>query len=168
METIKDITTPIGRMRICASLAGLRSVTLLRMNQESTNSVPDFLSILEEAETQLLGYFSGKAKQFDLPLDWSGMPEFRRIALQKAFHIPWGEVITYAELARLAGSPQGARAAGGALAHNPFLIVVPCHRVVASDGSLHGFSAEGGIKTKQQLLEFEGHGVLNGKVIFTK
>ena len=64
-----------------------------------------------------------------------------------------------------AGSYRGARAAGGALAHNPFLIVVPCHRVIGSDGALHGFSAQGGLKLKQKLLELEGHQIINNRVV---
>ncbi len=96
------------------------------------------------------------------------MTAFQKKALEVTSQIPFGEVITYGELAMMAGSPRGARAAGGAMARNPFMLVVPCHRVVASDGSMHGYSAEGEIRTKQSLLEFEGLKVVNGKVLFTK
>lgn len=168
MLTYKDIITPIGTIRISASLAGLTSIILLSRKSEKLNLDQTSIGFIEEAETQLQGYFSGKGKHFDLSLDWSGMPPFRFNALQKTAQIPWGKVISYGELARLAGNPKAARAAGGALAHNPFLLVVPCHRVITSDGSLHGFKAEDGLKIKQQLLEFEGHKIVNGKVIFTK
>lgn len=168
MVAYKDINTPIGVVRISASLAGLTRVVLLSHKPEETNSEKSPFEIIEEAESQLRGYFSGGLKQFDLPLDWSGMPPFRLTALQKTRQIAWGEVISYGDLARLAGNPKAARPAGGALANNPFLLVVPCHRVIASDGSLHGFTGDNGLKIKQQLLEFEGHKIVNGKVIFTK
>lgn len=168
MLTYKDIITPIGTIQISASLAGLTSVILLSRKADKLSREKTSIGFIEEAETQLQGYFSGAIKRFDLPLDWSGMPSFRLNALRKTAQIPWGEVISYGELARLAGNPKAARAAGGALAHNPFLLVVPCHRVIASDGSLHGFTAEDGLKIKQQLLEIEGHKIVNGKVIFTK
>ena len=168
MLTYKDIITPIGTIRISASLAGLTSVILLSRKADKLSREKTSIGFIEEAETQLQGYFSGAIKRFDLPLDWSGMPPFRLNALRKTAQIPWGEVISYGELARHSGNPKAARAAGGALAHNPFLLVVPCHRVIASDGSLHGFMAEDGLKIKQQLLEIEGHKIVNGKVIFTK
>ena len=168
MLTYKDIITPIGTIRISASLSGLTSVILLSRKADKLSLEKTSIGFIEEAETQLQGYFSGAIKRFDLPLDWSGMPPFRLHALRKTAQIPWGDVISYGELARLAGNPKAARAAGGALAHNPFLLVVPCHRVIASDGSLHGFTAEDGLKIKQQLLEIEGHKIVNGKVILTK
>ena len=168
METTKDINTPIGTLHISANETSLTNIYLL--NNKQKDLIPELSSsaILEEAELQIKAYFSGTLKQFDLPLDYSGMTAFQLKALQATSQIPFGEVITYGELALQAGSPRGARAAGGAMAHNPFMLVVPCHRVVASDGSLHGYSAEGGIKVKQHLLEFEGHEFFNGKVIFSK
>jgi len=168
MESYKDITTPIGTLRVSANETGLTNVTLLNNLQEDFTSEPSSNVILEEAELQLKAYFSGTLKQFDLPLDCSGLTAFQLKALKVTSQIPFGEVITYGELARLADSPRGARAAGGAMAHNPFMLVVPCHRVVASDGSMHGYSAEGEIRTKQRLLEFEGHKLVNGKIVFEK
>lgn len=168
MESYKDITTPIGTLRVSANETGLTNVKLLNNLQEDFTSEPSSNVILEEAELQLKAYFSGTLKQFDLPLDSSGLTAFQLKALKVTSQIPFGAVITYGELARLAGSPRGARAAGGAMAHNPFMLVVPCHRVVASDGSMHGYSAEGEIRTKQRLLEFEGHKLVNGKIVFEK
>ncbi len=168
MESYKDFSTPIGTLRVRANEKGLTDITLLNNELENIISEPSPSAILEEAESQIKGYFAGTIKQFDLPLDCSGLTAFQLEALKVTSQIPFGEVITYGELARRAGSPQGARAAGGAMAHNPFMLVVPCHRVVASDGSLHGYSAEGEIRTKQRLLEFEGLKFINGKVLFRK
>ena len=167
METYKDINTPIGTLCVSANENGLTNITLLNNDLEESSSEPSPSPILEEAEKQIKAYFSGTLKQFDLPLDCSGMTAFQLKAHQIASQIPFGEVITYGELALMAGSPRGARAAGSAMARNPFMLVVPCHRVVASDGSMHGYSAEGGITIKQRLLEFEGHEFNNGKVIFS-
>lgn len=168
MESYKDISTPIGTMRVGANETGLTFITLLNNKHEKVISEPSSSVILEEAESQIKSYFAGTLKHFDLPLDCSGMTAFQLKALQVTSQIPYGEVITYGELAIMSGSPRGARAAGSAMAHNPFMLVVPCHRVVASDGSMHGYSAEGEIGTKKRLLEFEGLKFVNGKVLFRK
>lgn len=165
METYREMSTPIGTLHMCANETGLTNLTLINNKQEDCISESGASAILEEAERQIQAYFSGNLTQFDLPLDFSGLTPFQLKALQACSRIPFGEVITYGELAIMAGNPRGARAAGGAMAHNPFMLVVPCHRVVASDGSLHGYSAEGNIKTKQLLLEFEGLKFYNGKVL---
>ncbi len=168
MDTYKDINTPIGTLRVSANETGLTNITLLNNKKEDSVSESSPSVILEEAQTQIDAYFSGTLKEFNLPLDYSGMTTFQLKALQVTSQIPFGEVITYGELATMAGSPRGARAAGGAMARNPFMLVVPCHRVVASDGSMHGYSAEGEIGTKQRLLELEGLKFVNGKVLFRK
>ena len=87
--------------------------------------------------------------------------------MKAAAKILWGVVLTYGELAKAIGQPQASRAVGAALARNPFLIVVPCHRVIGADKALHGFSAEGGIKVKQSLLELEGQRIVNNKVVIS-
>ena len=168
MDSYKYIDTPIGTLCVNANEIGLTNITLLNKKEEDFLSDPASSSILEETERQVNAYFSGTLKQFDLPLDCSGMTAFQLKAHQVTAQIPYGEVITYGELALMAGSPRGARAAGSAMARNPFMLVVPCHRVVASDGSMHGYSAEGEIRTKQRLLEFEGLQFVNGRVVFKK
>ncbi|MEJ5988920.1 methylated-DNA--[protein]-cysteine S-methyltransferase [Ramlibacter sp. PS3R-8] len=91
----------------------------------------------------------------DLPLDFSGVPEFHRRVYEVARAIPPGEVLTYGEVARRLGEPGAARAVGQALGRNPFAPVVPCHRVLAAGGRSGGFSAEGGADTKLKMLEIE-------------
>ncbi|MBI3872802.1 MAG: methylated-DNA--[protein]-cysteine S-methyltransferase [candidate division Zixibacteria bacterium] len=105
----------------------------------------------------LADYFSGKSSRFDLKVDWSRVDGFIRKALQVCAQIPHGKTWSYAEIARKAGSPGAARAVGQAMAKNPFPIVVPCHRVVKSDGSLGGFS--GGLHFKRALLRLESEAV---------
>ena len=88
-------------------------------------------------------------------LDWMGVSDFHCEVLKLCHAIPVGETLTYGQLAKLAGSPQAARAVGGAMARNRWPLIVPCHRVVGSSGKLTGYSGEGGLKTKHWLLEHE-------------
>ena len=109
-----------------------------------------------EALKQVQEYLDGKRTTFDLPLDMSRMSEFQRRVLNTALKIPRGEYLTYGDVAKAIGKPQASRAVGQALGHNPVPIVIPCHRVLGSDGSLHGYSGGGGIQTKKWLLQLEG------------
>jgi methylated-DNA-[protein]-cysteine S-methyltransferase len=105
----------------------------------------------------LMQYFKGKRQQFDnIPVDLNLSGTFRLHVLELIRSIPFGVVKSYGEVAHLAGSPGAARAVGGAMASNPVPIIIPCHRVIAANGSLTGFSAPGGIKIKKYLLQMEG------------
>ncbi|MDR6842537.1 methylated-DNA-[protein]-cysteine S-methyltransferase [Pseudoxanthomonas sacheonensis] len=110
-------------------------------------------SILDMARAQLDEYFSGTRKQFDLPLAPQGTP-FQTEVWHTLATIPYGETISYAQLAQRVGKPTAMRAVGAANGRNPLPIVLPCHRVIGADGSLTGFG--GGLPTKQFLLELEG------------
>jgi methylated-DNA-[protein]-cysteine S-methyltransferase len=92
----------------------------------------------------------------DVTLDMEAVPEFNRRVYEVARTIPWGATLPYGEIARRLGDPAAAREVGQALGQNPFAIVVPCHRVVAADGTWGGFSARGGVATKRRLLAIEG------------
>ena len=109
-----------------------------------------------EAMKQVREYLDGKRTTFDLPLDMTTMTAFQRQVLTAAINIPRGKWLTYGEVAKAIGRPQASRAVGQALGHNPVPIVIPCHRVLGSDGSLHGYSGGGGIQTKAWLLQLEG------------
>jgi len=113
-------------------------------------------SVARRLQRQIADYFAGRPAGFDCPLDLSGVTPFRRRVLEACRRIPHGQCITYGDLARRVGRPRAARAVGGAMAHNPVPLVVPCHRVVASDGSLAGFSAREGIAMKHRMLDLEG------------
>jgi methylated-DNA-[protein]-cysteine S-methyltransferase len=106
-----------------------------------------------EARQQLAEYFAGLRKQFDLPLDMEGT-DFQREVWWALREIPFGETISYGELARRVGRPQGAQAVGAANGRNPISIIVPCHRVIGADGSLVGYG--GGLPRKELLLRLEG------------
>lgn len=104
----------------------------------------------------LLHIERGEGALSELPVDLSRLPPFHRDVLERLRRIPRGRVVTYGALAREMGSPGASRAVGGACAANPLPLVVPCHRVVGSDGSLGNYSGEGGAATKRALLEIEG------------
>ncbi|HEX8002913.1 MAG TPA: methylated-DNA--[protein]-cysteine S-methyltransferase [Mycobacteriales bacterium] len=108
--------------------------------------------VLVAVATQLREYFAGDRKEFDLPLAPRGT-DFQRAVWERLREIPYGTTITYGELARRVGNPAASRAVGLANGRNPIAIVVPCHRVIGSDGKLTGFA--GGMDTKRALLELE-------------
>jgi len=101
-------------------------------------------------------YFSGKRRSFEVPVDLSGLTPFQQRVLRATARVPFGSLASYATVARRAGNERAARAAGGALGSNPIPIVVPCHRIVASDGSLGGYTS--GLGTKRRLLAIERGG----------
>ncbi|MFL5758140.1 MAG: methylated-DNA--[protein]-cysteine S-methyltransferase [Thermomicrobiales bacterium] len=103
---------------------------------------------------QLDEYFAGKRHQFDLPLDFSGLPPFTKSVLTATAEVPFGQVRSYQDIARAVGRPSATRAVGNALHRNPIPLVVPCHRIVRSDSTLGGYA--GGPAVKQQLLNLEG------------
>jgi methylated-DNA-[protein]-cysteine S-methyltransferase len=109
-----------------------------------------------QATCQLAEYLDGRRRQFTLPVDWLALPsEFQRTALKAVAAIPYGETRTYGEIAAQIGCPRAPRAVGRANATNPMPLVIPCHRVIGSDGRLHGYGGWGGLKTKQWLLDLE-------------
>lgn len=100
-------------------------------------------------------YFKGCSDQIDFPLDLSEGTPFQQRVWNQLIKVPFGETVSYGELAARVKNPKGSRAVGGAVGRNPLLIVVPCHRVISGTGSLGGFSA--GLSIKKQLLALEGH-----------
>ncbi|NBM18283.1 methylated-DNA--[protein]-cysteine S-methyltransferase [Streptomyces sp. GC420] len=116
---------------------------------------PDRPELLAEPIRQLRAYFGGTLRAFTLPLDWSLSGGFNREVLRAlASGVPYGTVVGYGELARRVGRPGAAQAVGAAMGSNPLPVVVPCHRVVDSDGGIGGFG--GGLETKRRLLALEG------------
>ncbi|MBY8342729.1 methylated-DNA--[protein]-cysteine S-methyltransferase [Streptomyces spinosirectus] len=111
--------------------------------------------LLAEAIRQVRAYFAGERRDFELPLDWSLISGFNRQVLRElASGVPYGAVVGYGDLAGRVGQPGAAQAVGTAMGSNPLPVVVPCHRVVESDGGIGGFG--GGLETKRKLLALEG------------
>jgi len=109
---------------------------------------------IQAARSAITDYLAGKGRSFDLPLDLEGQPRFRMKVWEVLQKIPYGRVRSYGWVARKIGKPKAARAVGGACGANPVPLLVPCHRIVAGDGSLGGFS--GGLGVKKRLLRLEG------------
>lgn len=105
-------------------------------------------------------YFAGEKVSFALPLDDSHWSTFGRAVYRAVVEIPWGEVRSYGEIARACGRPGAARAVGRLMAANRLPIIIPCHRVVAANGGLTGYSAPGGVAFKRELLSFEAVSVM--------
>ncbi|MCK1821820.1 methylated-DNA--[protein]-cysteine S-methyltransferase [Streptomyces sp. XM83C] len=162
------VGTDIGPLLLAATGAGLVRVVFhasdavreraVRQLAErlGTEPVEDPASpLLAEAIRQVEAYFSGARRTFELPLDWSLVSGFNRQVLRElACGVPFGTVVGYGDLARRVGQPGAAQAVGLAMGANPLPVVVPCHRVVESDGGIGGFG--GGLETKRKLLALEG------------
>lgn len=122
----------------------------------------------DRAAHMLTRYFKGEPQPFEsLELDYRIGGTFRRAILEAVRSIPFGEVRSYARVAAEAGSPRSARAVGGAMAANPLPIIIPCHRVVAANGAMTGYSAPGGVSMKRFLLRLESIEFTHEKVKFS-
>lgn len=150
--------TPVGPVWAGVTASGVARVRIGYAIPSSAAGAPP--TWLGEVLEQLAAYFLGRRTVFDLPLDWQDLSDFRRVALRAVQEIPYGQTRTYRQIAERIGRPQAVRAVGGANAANPLPIIVPCHRVIGSDGELHGFAAPDGIATKAALLRLEG---MNGQ-----
>lgn len=115
---------------------------------------------------RLEAYAEGEADDFrDVAIDPGPQTEFRRLVIDHCRQIPPGSTLTYGELAARAGRPRAARAVGNCMAANRIPLIVPCHRVVGADGGLRGYSANGGLRLKQNLLDLESRSVFQGTIV---
>ena len=150
-------------MLTCTDI-GISQVYLGGSTQGSSRDDSDS-PLLLEAKKQILEYLDGHRKEFDLPLDWENINGFQKEVLTVTASIPFGETLTYGQIAELLHKPAASRAVGGALAKNPLLLLIPCHRVVSAAGKLTGYAGANGIQTKQWLLEKEGHKVVGQTLV---
>ena len=152
----KEIESPVGKLKLVASANGLIAVLWEQERLNRVKLAPVKLDpqqpILIETERQLNQYFAGTRKQFDLPLEPKGS-EFQKKVWRALREIPFGQTRSYLDLAKNIGSAKSVRAVGAANGKNPLSIVVPCHRVVGSNGALTGFA--GGLHVKEKLLALE-------------
>jgi len=155
--------SPFGELLLAASKRGLIKVSLpghdpaKALEEIAVRVSPRLLETparLDQARRELDLYFEGKLTEFGLPLDWRLSSGFRRRAQQAIARIPYGRTRSYTEIARSAGNERAIRAAGTACGSNPLPIVVPCHRVLRTGGSLGGYG--GGLPMKKALLQLEG------------
>lgn len=156
MDTVcyTHIESPAGTLLVAAGEKGLQLISFPD-GRHARRPEPDWRENrkpLEPLIRQLSAYFAGKLQEFDLPLDPHGTP-FQLSVWKRLTEIPYGETISYGELARRIGNPAASRAVGLANGSNPIPIVIPCHRVIGSDGKLTGYG--GGLPTKEKLLALE-------------
>ena len=155
VSTALTFETALGTCGLGWSDVGITGVTLPPANRiEACDEAPDAVRATVAAIIALL---DGEAADLRwVVLDERAVDPYARRVYAAVREVPPGATASYGEIARAIGAPADARAVGGALARNPFPIVVPCHRVLAADGALHGFSAPGGLATKRRMLEIEG------------
>ncbi|ODT46019.1 MAG: hypothetical protein ABS70_01755 [Nitrospira sp. SCN 59-13] len=161
MTETSTFKTPWGWMTVSASAKGVTAIDLSPSVRTANDGPRDgprrddaAASIVKDAQAQLLSYLKGARRDFALPIDWSAGTPFRRKVWKAIARIPYGRVRSYQWVAIRVGGKQYARAVGMALGANPVPIVVPCHRIIAHDGSLGGFSS--GLPLKRRLLQLEG------------
>ncbi len=151
MDGIQVIKTPIGYLKIQASNLGLRSIEILKDKpKEKQEKINQFT---KQAAEELLEYFDGKRTVFSVELDWDGYSDFYISVWTYLVNIPNGQTRSYGEVAKFIDNPGASRAVGLANGKNPIPIIVPCHRVIGSNGALTGFAS--GLHIKQQLLAHE-------------
>jgi len=148
MYQVAFIKTPLGIAKIIGDNQGISEISVLDEGDIS-KSIP---KELKEVVAQLKDYFSGKRNDFELKLNPKGT-DFQQKVWQELGNIPFGKTITYLDLAKKLGDPKVIRAAASANGKNPLWIIVPCHRVIGTDGSLTGYA--GGLWRKKWLLEHE-------------
>jgi methylated-DNA-[protein]-cysteine S-methyltransferase len=151
------VSTPVGRLLLAGDRDGLRRISF-QNGFHPVEPAPDWRRTKEpfaEVLAQLDDYFAGRLRRFELPLAPQGTP-FQREVWSALTAIPYGDTVSYRELACRLGRPLASRAVGAANGRNPIPIVIPCHRVVGADGSLTGFG--GGLEIKRQLLALECRG----------
>ncbi len=172
MTTLSMITfeTALGRCAVRWSERGITRVLLPSrarppdLAADADVDLPPFVRTAIERMTALMA--GEPADLHDVPLDEGGIDDFRRAVYAATRDIPPGTTRSYGQVARAIGHPNAARDVGTALARNPFPIIVPCHRVVAANGALTGFSAPGGLATKRRMLELEGAPGYGQQVLF--
>jgi len=156
------VEAPFGPVFLARSRAGLCRVAIRYRKEhdflrelEARELLPEFKPDKVEKETRALeDYFRGRRKTFQIPVDLRFVTPFQRQVLRAASRIPFGAVKSYGQVARQIGKPDARRAVGGALGKNPIAIVIPCHRVIAANGAIGGYT--GGLHIKRELMRIEG------------
>jgi methylated-DNA-[protein]-cysteine S-methyltransferase len=150
------VQSPIGILYLVASSKGLQGIfwskQLAPLKESFDRACPEE-KILDDVRNQLKEYFAGRRKTFEIPFDLKGTP-FQRKVWGMLCKIPFGETWSYSDVARRIKNPKAVRAVGSANGKNPVCILIPCHRVIAADGTIGGYS--GGIHIKEHLLKLEG------------
>lgn len=163
MLSFRIVATRAGYVGLVAGQRGLRRVFLpesdaQKLHRLISRAFPDVredANLLPELADHLQRYFDGEPVEFHTRLDWSDCHAFEIDVWRACAEVGYGATATYKVLAERVGRPGGARAVGMAMGRNPFPIIIPCHRILKSDGSLGGYSGPGGVEFKRRLLEME-------------
>jgi methylated-DNA-[protein]-cysteine S-methyltransferase len=156
------VESPIGALFVAVTERGLARISYDADPEAEVERLARMYGVrvlrsaapIEPARRELDEYFEGERRSFDLPLDLAQIAEFNRLVLRELARVPYGEVVTYGELAARAARPRAARAVGTVMNRNPLPIVLPCHRVIGANGNLVGYA--GGLERKETLLRHEG------------
>lgn len=144
-----DVSTALGAARIATDGKKILGITFIAKAARSA-SAP---AVARKCATELAEFLKGKRRRFSVPLEAAGTP-FQKKVWSALSRIPYGKTVSYADIARKVGKPRAVRAVGSAIGANPHCILVPCHRVIGSDGSLGGYAY--GLPMKRSLLKLEG------------
>ncbi len=152
-----EMKSPIGPLYVVASAKGLDGIFFKKQTSPSVKNVggstpPE--KILSKTVAQLNAYFAGQRQQFDVPLNLQGTT-FQMQVWKELAKIPYGQTVAYRDIAKRIKNPKAVRAVGSANGKNPVCIIIPCHRVIAADGTIGGYG--GGLAKKRQLLSLEQH-----------
>lgn len=154
---VTQFTSPLGTILLAAcnnQLVGIWFDNQAHLPDLSSYSPDEGQPVLQQAKQQLQDYFAGQRQQFDLPLNLTTGTAFQQAVWQALLAIPFGATCSYGQLASRIGKPSAVRAVGAAVGRNPLTIIVPCHRVIGTKGSLTGYA--GGLDRKTALLQLEG------------
>lgn len=155
-EFMTRIDSPIGRIEVTSDGESVTSLSIERDGILPLDGIPERSNpVLDRAVVQLREYFAGTRTDFDLPVSLVGT-EFQKAVWSELTTLPFGGVVSYGDIGQATGRATAGRAVGGAVGANPIPIIVPCHRVLASDGRITGYSGGNGIPTKVWLLDHEG------------
>ena len=150
------VESPIGRLELTSDGEAVTSLSIERSGSLPLEELPENSTpVLETAKSQLDEYFAGTRHDFDVPVRLSGTA-FQQAVWAELSTLGWGEVASYGDVGLATGRPTAGRAVGGAVGANPIPIIVPCHRILAGNGKITGYSGGNGIPTKAWLLDHEG------------
>lgn len=147
------VDSPIGELSLAVDELGVRGLRFGAVESGDRDGPMPNAAVLATAREELAAYFAGELTAFTVPVSPPGGSEFERAVRAQLSRIPYGEMQTYGEVARIVGDPAAARAVGVACNRNPVAVIVPCHRVVGAGGKMVGFG--GGLPRKRHLLELE-------------
>jgi methylated-DNA-[protein]-cysteine S-methyltransferase len=155
-EHLLRVHSPIGRLELTSDGDSVTGLSIERAGTLPHDAMPEHgNAVLRLAAEQLAEYFSGQRRSFELPVKLVGTP-FQQAVWERLRGLAWGEVTSYGSIGIATGRATAGRAVGGAVGANPIPVIVPCHRILASDGRITGYSGGNGIPTKAWLLDHEG------------